>query len=281
MKIDYRLPLRLKIPKINQSYSLVLGGGGAKGVYQIGVWKALREMGIRINAAYGTSIGSINACFIALGDYKKAVDFYEKLTLENSIIVPESMKNETSIKMGKVFFEQLFSSPSKYALQKGIDTSPLQMRIAEYIDEQKIRKSKIDFGCMTFDLAALKGKAFYLETIPKGRLIDYLMASSAVPGLKEIKIENTRFLDGGLSSVVPHEMAYNRGKRKIICVDISGPGNYKGPEIKLSNLIYIKNSYDLGSMFETSNEILARNLRMGYLDTLKSFELIRILVLFC
>lgn len=50
---------------------LVLSGGGARGAYQIGVWKCLREHGLdkNIMAFSGTSIGALNACLIMHGDY--------------------------------------------------------------------------------------------------------------------------------------------------------------------------------------------------------------------
>jgi predicted acylesterase/phospholipase RssA len=44
---------------------LVLAGGGAKGAYQIGVWKALTERGVRVSAFAGTSIGALNAAILA------------------------------------------------------------------------------------------------------------------------------------------------------------------------------------------------------------------------
>ena len=50
-----------------QKIGLVLGGGGGKGAYQIGVWKALREYKIDKYITYlsGTSIGSLNSlCFL-------------------------------------------------------------------------------------------------------------------------------------------------------------------------------------------------------------------------
>ncbi len=43
---------------------LVLEGGGAKGCYQIGAYKALVEMGITFDYVVGTSIGAINAAMI-------------------------------------------------------------------------------------------------------------------------------------------------------------------------------------------------------------------------
>ena len=40
---------------------LVLEGGGAKGAYHIGAYRALSELGIQIDGVVGTSIGAINA----------------------------------------------------------------------------------------------------------------------------------------------------------------------------------------------------------------------------
>ena len=40
--------------------ALVLSGGGAKGSYQLGVWKALRELNIKFDIITGTSVGALN-----------------------------------------------------------------------------------------------------------------------------------------------------------------------------------------------------------------------------
>ena len=48
-------------------YGLVLEGGGARGSYQIGVYKALLEMNIPIKAVTGTSVGALNGALIAQG----------------------------------------------------------------------------------------------------------------------------------------------------------------------------------------------------------------------
>ena len=46
---------------------LVLSGGGAKGAFQAGVWKAMHELGLadRVRAISGTSVGAINAAAFA------------------------------------------------------------------------------------------------------------------------------------------------------------------------------------------------------------------------
>ena len=54
--------------------ALVLSGGGAKGAYQVGVWKAMTELGIAkdICVISGTSVGGINAAlFASVGDCQK------------------------------------------------------------------------------------------------------------------------------------------------------------------------------------------------------------------
>ena len=48
--------------------ALVLCGGGSRGSYEIGVWQALDELGVRLDGVYGTSIGALNAALVARGD---------------------------------------------------------------------------------------------------------------------------------------------------------------------------------------------------------------------
>ena len=57
------------------SYGLVLGGGGAKGSYQLGVWQALLELQVSIKKILGVSIGSINGALFAT----KTLTFAEQI----------------------------------------------------------------------------------------------------------------------------------------------------------------------------------------------------------
>ena len=52
----------------NREYGLVLAGGGTKGAYQVGVWKALCELGINIKAIVGASIGALNGALFLQND---------------------------------------------------------------------------------------------------------------------------------------------------------------------------------------------------------------------
>ena len=57
---------------LTKEYGLVLDGGGARGAYQIGAWKALKEAGIKIAAVAGTSVGALNGALICMDDLEKA-----------------------------------------------------------------------------------------------------------------------------------------------------------------------------------------------------------------
>lgn len=60
---------------------LVLAGGGAKGAYQIGCWKALRACGLlHFGAIAGTSVGALNAVLVAQDDYDKAESIWYNMS---------------------------------------------------------------------------------------------------------------------------------------------------------------------------------------------------------
>ena len=62
-----------------KEYGVVLDGGGARGAYQIGAWKALKEAGIRIHAVAGTSVGALNGALICMDDLNKAQDIWKSM----------------------------------------------------------------------------------------------------------------------------------------------------------------------------------------------------------
>ena len=59
--------------------AVVLGGGGAKGSYEVGVWKALREMGFEYDTVVGSSVGSINGALMVQGDYEIAESMWKTI----------------------------------------------------------------------------------------------------------------------------------------------------------------------------------------------------------
>ena len=65
--------------------ALVLAGGGARGSYQVGVWRALIELGWRPQIITGTSVGSLNGAMFALDLYETARDMW--LTIRSQDVI--------------------------------------------------------------------------------------------------------------------------------------------------------------------------------------------------
>jgi NTE family protein len=248
-----------------------LGGGGAKGAYQVGAWKAFNELGIKFRAIIGTSVGALNGVLMVMGNIKKSQQTWESLTLDKIIKIPEGF-----IKDGKFTLDQksiLFLKDIRTSFMKdgGLDTAPLHQIILDSMDERKVRKAGLDIGIVTFQITDRKPMVFFLEDIPEGKLDEYLLASSTFPGFKSPRIEGKQFIDGGLYDNLPFDIAKQRGYKRIIMVDVSGIGVNKKPDIIGTETIYIKNSIDMGSVFEFEPGFIKSFIRLGYLDTMKTF----------
>ena len=132
-------------------YGLILAGGGAKGAYQIGAWKALIELGIQIEAIAGTSIGAINGAFIAQGDFDKALTVWEEAEVVNGIKIDSELKSTENL-FSFSNFPQLFHEIVKNG---GVDVSPARQMIADSIDEDTVRCSNIPLGIVSFQLGSM------------------------------------------------------------------------------------------------------------------------------
>ena len=78
---------------LTKEYGLVLEGGGAKGAYQIGAWKAMREAGVKIKGIAGTSVGALNGALICMDDLTNAEKVWENISY-SSIMSVEDEKME-------------------------------------------------------------------------------------------------------------------------------------------------------------------------------------------
>ena len=76
---------------LNKEYGIVLEGGGAKGAYQVGAWKALKEAGIRIKGVAGTSVGALNGALICMDDFSKAERIWENISYSRVMDVDEAL----------------------------------------------------------------------------------------------------------------------------------------------------------------------------------------------
>lgn len=254
-------------------YGLILAGGGAKGAYQIGAWRALRELGITFEAIAGVSIGAINGALIAQGDYDRAVELWSNAEVTSGIHIETELHDSENLfsfsNLPQIFMEIIRNG--------GVDVTPARNLIAEYIDEEKVRNSGIPLGLVTFQLSSMKPVEVFLDEIQDGLLVDYLMLSARVPGLHNQSPDGAKYLDGGIYDNAPIGMLRDRGINRFVVVDISGmKGVGHKDDFSCAEFVYIRpnDPKELGEAFEFDSSMNDMRMQMGYLDTKKAFGLL-------
>ena len=227
----------------NRKTALVLGGGGARGAYEIGVWQALREMDIQIDIVTGASVGAINGAIVAQDSFDLALNLWREI--QTDMVVDTGFPKRSS---------------------------PLKDLLNRYVNENKVRNSRMDYGLATVELP-LTLRHLFVEDIPRGKLVDFIVAScSLFPALKIADINNTKYVDGGYLDNLPVGMALKKGATHVIAVDLETNGLVqKEPLKQANNLILIRCKWDLGDILVFDGKNSTKNLRLGYLDTLKAF----------
>lgn len=245
-------------------YGLVFAGGGVRGAYQAGVWKALLELKVRVGAVTGTSIGAINAALFAQKSFERAYKLWRKVRLEDIIELggAECGDNLFDIKTLMKISKDVYKN-------EGFDMSPLKRLLTEVIDEKKLRKSAIDFGCVTYSISSMKTAQVFKSDIPEGRLIDYIMASASILGIKEI--DGERFTDGGMANNMPSDMLIEKGYTDIIEVNVHGPGVYKTVNTSGCNIISISCAEPITGVMDFNSERIEKSITEGYLDCMRAF----------
>lgn len=253
-------------------YGLIFAGGGARGSYQVGVWKALRELGIKIVAVAGTSVGAINGAVFAQKDYEMAKNVWENIDY-NAVFTVNPFNAEERAKMS---LQEKLDFLITVIKNKGLDTHALKALLNKYIDEKKIRESDIYYGLVTFSVTDMKPVIKYIDEIPEGKLTDYIMASAAVPlFFSDHVFDDKHYVDGGVYDNVPVSVLADKGYKNLIVVDLSAIGRVKKVDTEGLNIITIKSTHDAGGILQFEKEQVAENMQIGYLDALKAFEKVK------
>jgi NTE family protein len=258
----------------DKEYGIVLEGGGAKGAYQIGVWKALIEYGIKIKGIAGVSVGALNGALMCMGDYEKAIDIWTNISYSKILRVDDEQMEKLINGKFKELSLQTMKQTGKYLfVDGGLDATPLRELIDECVDEKKIRESEVEFIMGTFNLSDMKETEISAKEAEEGYLKDYLLASSNFPLFKNEKLMGKKFLDGGIANNVPIDMLINRGYKNIIVVRIFGIGVEKKVKIPEDvNVIYIAPKINLCNVLEFTKKKATRNITLGYYDALRVLQ---------
>ena len=243
--------------------ALVLSGGGSKGSYQVGVWKALRELNIKFDIVTGTSVGALNGAMIVQNDYRKAVSIWKKINLK-VLFGEDAIESTNNFEIYKMYSKHFL----KYG---GMNVRDLEKLIRKSLNLRRFYNSKINYGLTAYNLTSKEAIELQKKDIERSQLDDYLMASaSCFPAFKKKDIEGEKHIDGGYHDNLPINLALDMGADEIIAVDLNAPGLKKSPKKKVK-ITYIKPRNKLTNFLNFYEKGTESNMKFGYNDTMKTF----------
>lgn len=160
--------------------TLALGGGGVRGVAHIGVLRALENHGFKVKAIAGTSAGGLVGAVYAAGFSTEEIE----------AAVKELDKNRS-------FYRHSSDQPSLLGL------SSVAKKLSALLADCTFDDLDIPFAATAVSLYS--GKEIILH---KGKVIDAVMATIAVPGVfPSQEIGGRVLVDGGVLDPVPVRLA--------------------------------------------------------------------------
>ncbi|MCK9425092.1 MAG: patatin-like phospholipase family protein [Ignavibacteriaceae bacterium] len=235
LKTEYirkQLPFFLtqNIPAPQPNVALALSGGGARGIAQIGVLKALEEKNIPIDLIVGTSIGSIVGGLYAAGYSVKTLDSIARTADWNYLLSVDAKTNRRDL-----FIDQKISEDKAVltlrlkGLKPIIPTSVNDgQRLSNYLNLLSFQapvKVKNSFDDLEIRFRAV---CTNLETgdaviLSNGSLSQAMRASSSVSFLlSPVKMDTLTLVDGGLVANIPVKIAKWFHPDVLIAVNTTG-----------------------------------------------------------
>ncbi len=255
----------------NVKRAVVLSGGGTKGAYELGVWRALKELSIDYHIVTGTSIGSVNGALMAMGDFEHAEKVWHEMVMEDLMAAPKAEEHPV-----KQFLETFFLLPGQRTnklIEGAVDNTPFLSFVEKNVDAETLMNSDVDYGLVT--VRARDRKPFLLtkKDMKKDEIKDYIIASSSVyPVFPMHKIGGEFYIDGMYHDNLPIELAISMGATELIVVDLHLKPQH--PEYAgKSNVVYLTPSRDLGGILAFDRKKIEENIEMGYLDAMRKFSI--------
>ena len=177
-----------------EGVSLVLGGGGARGLAHIGVVRALQEAKLPIDLVGGTSMGSLVGAQAALGwSWERIRDNCHYLFVQRGSILDYTFP--------------IFSLIRGRKLRDGL---------VEIFGERKIEDMPVPFFAVSTDLS--EARSIRHE---QGLLYQWVGTSMSIPGLAPPTIDGRRILvDGGVLNNVPVDHARSHQLGPVVAVNV-------------------------------------------------------------
>lgn len=260
---------------------LVLSGGGGKGAYELGVWKALKKLEIDkyIEIFSGTSIGAINAILFAQDNLEAAEALWGEVTIEK--LIPISKFDLLKRGIGLAIGSKNLNMAKKYLNQKMEEGAVSKDGAKEIIDkylyiENIKRNNKICYATCT-DLLSFKVKYFKINDYDNEIGKDIVIASASLPLIYEAtEIGGEKYIDGGLADNIPIQPVYGEGCDIIIVVLLSKEARVDRELYPNTYIIEIYprnlNENVINGTLNLNEEAKRNRIKEGYEDTIRLME---------
>lgn len=243
--------------------AVVLSGGGARGAYEVGVWKALKKLHIKYDIVTGTSIGAINGFMMVQKDLNKCLKLWRRINYD--LLYENFGKVDDSKTMYLAYFNSM--------IKGGLDTEKIRLIIDKYYNPRRLYRSKIKYGIVAYNLTTNKAIYATKSDTTALKLKDYILASATCfPIFKATKVENDLLIDGGYCDNFPINLAIDLGAKEVIAVDLGAIGIKRQVKDKNIDITYIKPNNKLDSFLMFDSKVTKRMINLGYNDTMKTFN---------
>lgn len=262
---------------VNIKIGLALGGGGARGSYQIGVLKSLQENGIlqHIEHISGTSIGAINTLMIMANlSYERMLEIWQ--LINNEEIYGHKLERLKFDRQGLFSLQDMYQKLTKQVSLSEIRESKIQ----GYVTAARIRKESLIDQVL---LHRMEKEVFHLNDMEDPHRA--VLASASIPVLfGSTEIGDEYYVDGGTVDNCPIKPLIEQGCNVIIAVPIDGrfhSKKYEKENILLINLEAKKLfSLTMLDILDFKPQDVTHKSNYGYLMGIKMIEKLRDLELF-
>jgi len=239
--------------------AVVLSGGGGKGAYQIGVWKALRKLNYDYKIVTGTSIGAINGLMMVQKSFYRS--YYLWKNFDAKKVLGNNFEDTQYIDYVKNFIKT-----------GGVSTDNVEKFVQKLYNKKKFSNSLIDYGIVTYNFTKLKPCVKTKEELLNENIARYIAASATCfPAFKMLDIDGEKYIDGGYYDSLPINLAIDMGATEVVAIDLDAIGLRKKIKDSKVKIIYIKPNNEISGFLEFDKLKARRDIKYGYNDTMKKF----------
>jgi NTE family protein len=262
---------------------LAFSGGGARGAYQIGVVQALKDLGVleRIDVFSGTSIGAVNAAFVASSPLEKIIELW-------SSISPQDIQKTES------WFQRLRTEKWRMADHGFFEIGKLRDVLETELDIQTLKRKTVfvtlsESGPVDSGLFGLF-KNSYTHFVKKDSKVVYallshqddkdvvplILASCSIPVVfPAVVMGKKQYYDGGLYDNLPVEPLVQAGCDKIILIHLQLLEYFDKSRYPHLTIFELKHKGSLGGILHFEKNHAKAIYELGYADMMNRSEELR------